>query len=42
MCYWLDLQTLGSQLVMPTNLPDHCIGYEDLQNTGWGLQQMPQ
>ena len=23
-CNWLDLQTLGSQLVMPKNLPDHC------------------
>jgi hypothetical protein len=22
-CNWLDLQTLGSQPVMPTNLPDH-------------------
>ena len=23
-CDWLDLQTLGSQLVMPKNLPNHC------------------
>ena len=23
-CYRLDLQTLGSQPVMPNNLPDHC------------------
>ena len=23
-CNWLDLQTLGSQPVMPKNLPDHC------------------
>ena len=23
---WLDLQTLGSQLVMPKNLPDHWVG----------------
>ena len=23
-CNRLDLQTLGSQLVMPKNLPDHC------------------
>ena len=22
-CNWLDLQTLGSQLIMPKNLPDH-------------------
>ena len=26
-CNQLDLQTLGSQLViMPKNLPDHCLG----------------
>ena len=24
-CNRLDLQTLGSQLVMPKNLPDHCL-----------------
>ena len=24
-CNWLDLQTLGSQPVMPKNLPDHCL-----------------
>ena len=23
-CNWLDLQTLGSQPVMPKNLPNHC------------------
>ena len=23
-CNWLDLQTIGSQPVMPKNLPDHC------------------
>ena len=23
-CNWLDLQTLGSQLVMSKNLPNHC------------------
>ena len=23
-CNWLDLQALGSQPVMPKNLPDHC------------------
>ena len=23
-CNWLDLQTLGSQSIMPKNLPDHC------------------
>ena len=23
-CNRLDLQTLGSQLIMPKNLPDHC------------------
>ena len=23
-CNWLDLQTLGSQSVVPKNLPDHC------------------
>jgi hypothetical protein len=22
-CNWLDLQALGSQLIMPKNLPDH-------------------
>ena len=24
-CNWLDLPTLGSQPIMPKNLPDHCI-----------------
>ena len=24
MCNQLDLQTLGSQPIMPRNLPDHC------------------
>ena len=24
-CNWLDLQTLGSQPIMPKNLPDHCL-----------------
>ena len=24
-CKWLDLQTLGSQSVMPKNLLDHCL-----------------
>ena len=24
-CYWLDLQTLGSQPIMPKNLSDHCL-----------------
>jgi hypothetical protein len=24
-CKQLDLQTLGSQLIMPKNLPDHCM-----------------
>jgi hypothetical protein len=23
-CNWLDLQTLGSQPIMPKNLPEHC------------------
>ena len=27
-CNRLDLQTLGSQPVMPKNLPDHCIQHE--------------
>ena len=25
-CNWLDLQTLGSQPIMPKNLPNHCLG----------------
>ena len=31
-CNWLDLQALGSQPVMPKNLPNHCIEmhYNDL------------
>ena len=33
-CHWLDLQTLGSQPVMPTNLPDHWVWVE---NEGSGL-----
>ena len=24
-CNWLDLQTLGSQPIMPKNLPGHCL-----------------
>ena len=24
-CNWLDLQTLGSQPIMPKNLPHHCV-----------------
>ena len=31
-CNQLDLQTLGSQLIMPKNLPDHCLC--ELQNKG--------
>ena len=27
-CNRLDLQTLGSQPIMPKNLPDHCSGYQ--------------
>ena len=26
-CNWLDLQTLGSQPIMPKNLPDHWTDY---------------
>ena len=28
-CNRLDLQTVGSQPVMPKNLPDHCV-YDDI------------
>ena len=28
-CKRLDLQTLGSQLIMPKNLPEHCSGASD-------------
>ena len=31
-CNRLDLQTLGSQLIMPKNLPDHCMGLTLMEN----------
>ena len=38
-CNQLDLQTLGSQPIMPKNLPDHCFMPKPLpsrnQCTGW-------
>ena len=30
-CNWLDLQTLGSQPVMPKNLPDHWSGHSAIE-----------
>ena len=38
-CNRFDLQTLGSQLVMPKNLPDHCLSLSI--NMFVGLQHDP-
>ena len=32
-CSRLDLQTLGSQPIMPKNLPDHCFEVVELCNS---------
>ena len=32
-CNWLDLQTLGSQPVMPKNLPDHYTSLSQVPST---------
>ena len=33
-CHRLDLQTLGSQAIMPKNLSDHCMAGSDSINGG--------
>ena len=33
----LDLQTLGSQPIMPKNLPDHYVGLPFNSHVGWNI-----
>ena len=40
-CNRLDLHTLGSQPVMPKNVPDHCVDPQaTLHESAWGTKTL--
>jgi hypothetical protein len=40
-CNWLDLQTLGSQPIIPKNLPDHCPTPTPLSTSAYVFKTTP-
>jgi hypothetical protein len=39
-CKWLDLQALGSQLIIPKNLPDHWVEHVKYVFFGFCMQKV--